>query len=142
MTSSIGLGCMAAFAISAGSVILFAHQLNERLVSDFMKKVEFELMGMFPFLLFSSFQKDLSLESIVNKVFDIGSKRGFQAKKRVRFAEDVIEPLPENEEDCDKHLLRITEDGEAMETMPVNRQILYKGILEYRTLQKGCYISA
>ncbi|KAG8646922.1 uncharacterized protein LOC110623667 [Manihot esculenta] len=116
MTSSIvGLGCMAAFAISAGSVILIAHQLNERLVSDFMKKVEFELMG---------------------------SKRGFQAKKRVRFAEDVIEPLPENEEDCDKHLLRITEDGEALETMPVNRQILYKGILEYRTLQKGCYISA
>ncbi|KAF2289587.1 hypothetical protein GH714_037320 [Hevea brasiliensis] len=121
MTSSMGLGFMAAFAVS-GSVVLIARQVHKRLVSDFMKKIEFELMG----------------------------SRRCQAKKRVRFAEDVIEPSSNNKQYRDRHLARTTEGRQmtnrscstkVMEAMPVNRQILYKGILEYRT-HKGCNISA
>ena len=47
-TNGMGLGFMAAFAVS-GSVVLIARQVHKRLVSDFMKKFEFELMGMFFF---------------------------------------------------------------------------------------------
>ncbi|OAY43034.1 uncharacterized protein LOC110621706 [Manihot esculenta] len=119
--NSMGLGFMAAFAVS-GSVVLIARHVHKHLVSDFMKKIEFEL---------------------------VGSKR-CQAKKRVRFAEDVIEPSSNNKQYRDRHLARIAEGSQMMnrnygpkfmEAMPVNRQILYKGILEYKTL-KGCVASA
>ncbi|KAL9230931.1 hypothetical protein vseg_006219 [Gypsophila vaccaria] len=41
MDGSMGMGVMAVFAVS-GSVALLAHQLHKRLLSDFMKKIEFE----------------------------------------------------------------------------------------------------
>jgi hypothetical protein len=45
MPGSMGLGFMAAFAVS-GSVVLIARQVHKRLLSDFMKKMEVELAGM------------------------------------------------------------------------------------------------
>ncbi|KAK9290417.1 hypothetical protein L1049_008586 [Liquidambar formosana] len=42
MGSSMGVGFMAVFAVS-GSVVLIALQVHKRLLSDFMKKIEFEL---------------------------------------------------------------------------------------------------
>lgn len=146
--NSMGLGFMAAFAVS-GSVVLIARHVHKHLVSDFMKKIEFELVGMFLFLFFSTFKSDPWLMNFVCFMFDIGSKR-CQAKKRVRFAEDVIEPSSNNKQYRDRHLARIAEGSQMMnrnygpkfmEAMPVNRQILYKGILEYKTL-KGCVASA
>jgi hypothetical protein len=43
---------MAAFAVS-GSVVLIARQLHKRLLSDFMKQMEFELRG--TYVILSSF---------------------------------------------------------------------------------------
>lgn len=42
MGISVRVGFMAVFAIS-GSVVLLAHQVHKRLLSDFMKRVESEL---------------------------------------------------------------------------------------------------
>ena len=44
MAGYMGMGIMAAFAVS-GSVVLIACQLHKRLLSDFMKQMEFELGG-------------------------------------------------------------------------------------------------
>ncbi|KAG6770297.1 hypothetical protein POTOM_025975 [Populus tomentosa] len=70
MAGYMGIGFMAAFAVS-GSVVLIARQLHKRLLSDFMKQMEFELTG---------------------------SRRSCQDKKRVRFADDVMEPSSNNKE--------------------------------------------
>lgn len=54
-------------------------------------------------------------------------------KKRVRFADDVVEPSGNNKEYRKRNSM-----GKADEfvKMPVNRQILYKGIMtQNRTLQ-------
>ncbi|KAF5747751.1 hypothetical protein HS088_TW05G00478 [Tripterygium wilfordii] len=66
---STGVGFMAVFAVS-GSLVLIARQLHRRLVSDFMKKIEFELSG---------------------------SAR-CNGRKKVKFAEDVMEPSSNNKE--------------------------------------------
>ncbi|OVA07207.1 hypothetical protein BVC80_1289g135 [Macleaya cordata] len=63
------VGFMTVFAVS-GSVVLVALQAHKRLLSDFMKKVELELGG-------------------IGKV---------QSKKKVRFADDVLEPSSNNKE--------------------------------------------
>ncbi|KAF9680775.1 hypothetical protein SADUNF_Sadunf06G0156600 [Salix dunnii] len=70
MAGYMGIGIVAAFAVS-GSVVLIARQLHKRLLSDFMKQMEFELGG---------------------------SRRACQDKKRVRFADDVMEPSSNNKE--------------------------------------------
>lgn len=61
---SMGAGFIAVFAVS-GSVVLLAHQLHKRLLSDFMKKMEFELgMKWFPFFLSFLFDVILFDDSI------------------------------------------------------------------------------
>uniref|UniRef100_A0A5B7BWS6 Uncharacterized protein n=1 Tax=Davidia involucrata TaxID=16924 RepID=A0A5B7BWS6_DAVIN len=123
MDSSVGAGFMAVFAVS-GSVVLLALQVHKRLLSDFMKKIEFELVGS---------EKD-------------------QPKKKVRFAADVMEPSSDNKEYRKKHLTKPATnvdliqdpnsraDRKLKDTMPLNWQVMYKGIIEYRTL-KGCNVS-
>ncbi|KAJ4840084.1 hypothetical protein Tsubulata_009899 [Turnera subulata] len=125
-SASLGFGgFMAAFAVS-GSVVLIVRQVHKRLLSDFMKQMEFELRG-------------------------TGGKR-CEAKKRVRFAEDVVEPSSNNKE-YRKRFLRVqkvddecrplnmddmmihSEVVKLLEAMPLNRQNLYKGIIEYKTLK-------
>ncbi|KAL2463964.1 hypothetical protein Fot_51920 [Forsythia ovata] len=100
MENSLGGGFMVVFAVS-GSVVLFAMQLHKRLLSDFMKKIEYE----------------------------IGPTTGFtkdKTKKKVRFAVNVEEMSP------DSKARRAN-----LEAIPINRQVLYKGILRYRSF-KGC----
>ncbi|XP_057512647.1 uncharacterized protein LOC130794711 [Actinidia eriantha] len=99
---------MAVFAVS-GSVVLLAHQVHKRLLSNFMKKIEFELVGS---------HKD-------------------HAKKKVRFAANVAEPSSDHKGFRKKHFPAAKK---VLDTMPLNRQILYKGIIEYRVL-KGQNIS-
>ncbi|XP_044507936.1 uncharacterized protein LOC123227266 [Mangifera indica] len=112
MQTSIGLGFMAVFAVS-GSVVLLANQVNKRLLSDFMKKIEFEISG----------------------------SEKFNSKKKVRFAEDVMEPSSNNKEyrkrsvKCHQMMMNHHLD----DSMPLNRLILYKGILQYRALQAQKY---
>ncbi|KAF5750610.1 hypothetical protein HS088_TW03G00949 [Tripterygium wilfordii] len=120
---SMGVGFMAVFAVS-GSVVLIARQLHKRLVSDFMKKIEFELTG---------------------------SAR-CNGGRKVKFAEDVMEPSSNNKEyrrrpylmrsvkgggDEDEVLL-VMEDKDSQnvkvkDKMPPNWQILYEG--KYKALQ-------
>ncbi|XVE75832.1 hypothetical protein DITRI_Ditri12bG0123100 [Diplodiscus trichospermus] len=127
MEGSVGVGFMAVFAVS-GSVVFVAREAHKRLLSDFMKKIEFEL----------------------------GGSGKYQVKKRVRFADDVMEPSSNNKEyrkrnhrlnlvkqikvcglDHDNHHHEVQEMSDGM---PLNRQVLYKGILEYKTL-KSSHIS-
>ncbi|KAF9664840.1 hypothetical protein SADUNF_Sadunf16G0059900 [Salix dunnii] len=113
MAGSMGLGFMAAFAVS-GSVVLIARQVHKRLLSDFMKKMELELAG---------------------------SRRSCQDKKKVRFADDVIEPSSNNKEYRKRHLVKITggndevldrscDCGKLSEAMPLNRQNLYEAVIK------------
>ncbi|XVE61354.1 hypothetical protein DITRI_Ditri06bG0032800 [Diplodiscus trichospermus] len=118
---SLGVGFMAVFAVS-GSIVFIAREAHKRLLTDFMKKIEFEL----------------------------GGTGKCQVKKRVRFADDVMEPSSNNEEYRKRnHRLSLAKrgkngDGDDQQvilemsdhhSMPLNRQALYRGILQYRTLK-------
>ncbi|XP_052175425.1 uncharacterized protein LOC127790167 [Diospyros lotus] len=72
--SSVGTGFMAVFIVS-GSVVLLAHHLHKCFLSDFMKKMENEL---------------------------VRSQRS-HPKKKVRFADDVVEPSSANKEYRRRH---------------------------------------
>ncbi|GAV63895.1 hypothetical protein CFOL_v3_07413 [Cephalotus follicularis] len=136
MESSMGF--MAVFAVS-GSVILIARQVHKRLVSDFMKKLEHELGGI----------------GMKNIQYELESKN-FGRKKKVRFADDVMEPSSNNKEYRRRHLTKAANGDKSLkmeecdhvtsenlygaqleDTMPLNRQILYKGVLQYKSLLKG-----
>ncbi|MBA0587894.1 uncharacterized protein LOC105797939 [Gossypium raimondii] len=109
-------GLVAVLAVS-GSVVFIAHQLHKRLLSDFMRKVEFELCG----------------------------SGKYEQKKRVGFADDVMrEPSSNNKEPKLQGNKAAGEDDhqaqaqaqqllEMSNSMPLNRQVLYKGILQYKT---------
>ncbi|KAB2059968.1 hypothetical protein ERO13_A11G315200v2 [Gossypium hirsutum] len=123
-SGSLRLGLMAVVAVS-GSVVFIANELHKRLLSDFMKKIEFELAG----------------------------NGKCQAKKKVRFADNVREPSSNNKEYRKRnHSIAIVKQAKGRgeeyygqrrrrqrqllkipnndNSMPLNRQILYKGILQ------------
>lgn len=54
MESSMRFGLMAVFAVS-GSMVFLAHQVHKRILSNFMKKFEFEMDG----ILYQRNQTDL-----------------------------------------------------------------------------------
>ncbi|RZC84196.1 hypothetical protein C5167_046982 [Papaver somniferum] len=125
MENSVGF--MTVFAVS-GSVVLVALQAHKRLLSDFMKKVESEL----------------GTAAGVGKV---------QQKKKVRFADDVIEPSSNNKEYrkqrsrlnmdrssslCNSQCQMINPDEDKM---PENRRALYEGIVQSKIL-KGNMVPA
>ncbi|KAL3646956.1 hypothetical protein CASFOL_009500 [Castilleja foliolosa] len=107
-SSNLGSSFMAVFAIS-GSVVFIAMQAHKRLLSNFMKKMEFEIKN------------------------STGSMKGHEAKKKVRFADkksgvQANIPRPPNS-------ISRRNYGENLEAMPQNWQIMYKGILQYRNLK-------
>nr|GMD44578.1 uncharacterized protein LOC109181507 [Ipomoea batatas] len=123
MENSLSAGCMAVFAVSV-SVVLLALKVHKHLMSDFMRKIEFEF----------------------------GLEKG-QGKKKVRFADEVGELPSENNSvagDQQQHhhyhkkyvvvspsVGRRTRgvDDERFESMPENWQALYKGIIQSRGLK-------
>ncbi|TQD88066.1 hypothetical protein C1H46_026363 [Malus baccata] len=122
---------MAVFAVS-GSVVVLAHQLHKRLLSDFMKNIESELGG------FLSPHKRLAS----------GGSEKVQTKKTVRFAEDVVEPSSNNKEYRKRRSGNNTKQAkkgsgnhkmEDNNSMPLNRQALYKGIIESQA-RKGTHV--
>ncbi|XAR69842.1 hypothetical protein NMG60_11001578 [Bertholletia excelsa] len=80
-SSSVGAGFMAVFAVS-GSVVLLSHQLHKHLLSNFMKKIEFEFGKTQP------------------------RPRKDRPKKKVRFADNVKEPSSNNKEYRKNHSLK------------------------------------
>ncbi|KAK1563760.1 hypothetical protein Q3G72_032460 [Acer saccharum] len=124
MEGSMRMGFMAVFAVS-GSVVLVANQVHKHLLSDFMNKIESELCR--------------------------SEIRCSEVKKRVRFAEDVMEPSSDNKEyrkkkqstkavrghnHDEKKLMKM----DVGENMPLNRQMLYRGIIEYKSIKSlNCF---
>ncbi|XP_061372164.1 uncharacterized protein LOC133314665 isoform X4 [Gastrolobium bilobum] len=121
MENSMRFGLMAVFAVS-GSMVLLVHQVHKRLLSNFMKKFEFEM----------------------------GGPEKHQIKKKVRFAKQVLE-LPLENKSYGRKVTRAqrvkSEDIWVMENtqkwrrgpklediMPPNRAVLYRGIMKYKTL--------
>ncbi|KAL0426617.1 UNVERIFIED_CONTAM: hypothetical protein Slati_2836500 [Sesamum latifolium] len=116
MDSSLGTGFMAVFAAS-GSVVLLAMQVHKRLLSNFMKQMEFEF-------------KNPTVEA------------KDEPKKKVRFAN---EETVADQRSCGKKSMsrpaaaagaaaRYNND-QNLEGMPQNWQVMYKGILQDRNLR-------
>ncbi|KAJ7975909.1 putative Transmembrane protein [Quillaja saponaria] len=139
MENSMGAGFMAVLAVS-GSMVLLVHQVHKRLLSDFIKKFEFELGD---------------------------DHEKHQTKKKVRFAEQLLEPSSDNKEYRKRCMAMamamakakgqgqakageklVKEDasqgqryGEKFEVvMPLNRLALYKGIIDYKTLKGHLHV--
>ncbi|KAL5708980.1 hypothetical protein ACHQM5_019720 [Ranunculus cassubicifolius] len=120
MENSKGVGFMAVFAVS-GSVVLVALRFHQRLLTDFMKKVESELNGM---------------EKI-------------RSKRKVRFADDVLEPSSNNKEyrkrrsrlgaaiDGNQEMINVVgrREDEMKYNMPANRRVLYEGVIKCKALK-------
>ncbi|PIN08817.1 hypothetical protein CDL12_18598 [Handroanthus impetiginosus] len=115
MDSSLGTGFMAVFAVS-GSVVFLAMQAHKRLLSNFMKEMEFEIKNS------SGIMKDGSRK----KVRFTGAVESTVGQKAC-LKKHVSRPASLSKNDCDENL----------EGMPENWQIMYKGILQYKNL-RGC----
>ncbi|PIN07836.1 hypothetical protein CDL12_19593 [Handroanthus impetiginosus] len=109
MDNSLKTGFMAVFAVS-GSVVFLAMQAHKRLLSNFIKEMEFEIKN-----------------PITGAAKD-------EPKKKVRFADEAAAEKTYGK----KHPVRAT-TGENLEGMPQNWQVMYKGILQYRNLKGNIY---
>ncbi|KAI3960902.1 hypothetical protein MKW98_019103 [Papaver atlanticum] len=91
------LGLMTVFAVSE-SMVHVALQAHKCLLSDFIKKIELQLgtatAGVGRITNACSHSQIQSTHSILQKY---GCSK-FQQKKKVRFADDVVEPSSNNEE--------------------------------------------
>ncbi|XP_019425219.1 PREDICTED: uncharacterized protein LOC109334102 [Lupinus angustifolius] len=139
MENSIRFGLMAVLAVS-GSMVLLAHQVHKRILSNFMKKFEFEMGGV----------------SYTHGHKNLGGSEKHNAKKKVRFAKQVLEFPLEKKSYCrkvaraqqimDKEVLVMEnihkwKRGPKLEdNMPHNRAALYKGIIKYRTIKGKLHV--
>ncbi|PON42063.1 hypothetical protein PanWU01x14_284530 [Parasponia andersonii] len=126
MESSIGVGFMAVFAVT-GSVVLLVHQVHKRVLADFMKDIEFEFGN-------------------GKRSFGIGTVKRTCNNKTVRFADDVVEPSSNNKEyrkrQMEKQATAVPNKGHSHEvknTMPANRQVLYRGIIKHKLAHHHIY---
>ncbi|KAL8517612.1 hypothetical protein ACS0TY_015748 [Phlomoides rotata] len=111
MENSIKTGFVTVFAVS-GSVVFLAMKAHNRLLSDFIKKMEFEF----------------KTSTGVLKV---------EPKKKVRFAADVAESTAKKGHSKNYDPAKLAagacrNNGEKFEGIPQNWQVLYKGILQHR----------
>ncbi|KAI7737380.1 hypothetical protein M8C21_024794 [Ambrosia artemisiifolia] len=100
-------GFMTVFVVS-GSVVILAHQFHKRLLSDFMTKMEFEL----------------------------GPCKS-QTKKKVRFFDEEllaekVDPMNLTPSVVVSTIGHGGGNKKCRKTMPLNWQVMYKGIINYR----------
>ncbi|KAE9585334.1 hypothetical protein Lal_00017842 [Lupinus albus] len=134
MDKSVIFGFMAVFAVS-GSMVLLANQVHKHILSNFMKKFEFEIGGV---VCKHGKQK-------------LGGCKKHHANKKVRFEKEVFE-LPLEKKGYNKKVTRAQkvkddkvlimkknqkwESGSKLEDiMPLNRVVLYREIMKYRTIK-------
>ncbi|KAK4371736.1 hypothetical protein RND71_007120 [Anisodus tanguticus] len=104
--SSLGAGIMAVFAVSGG-VVLLALKVHKHLLSDFMEKIEFEIR----------LEKE-------------------QQKKKVKFSNQVVKFGPQLDKGEDvEHNSKRRNNPKSFESMPLNWQALYKGMLQHKALK-------
>ncbi|XP_059281509.1 uncharacterized protein LOC132035253 [Lycium ferocissimum] len=89
----------------SGGVVLLALKVHKHLLSDFMEKIEFEIRV----------EKD-------------------QQKKKVKFSNQVVKLGPQFDKDVD-HNPKRRNNPKSFESMPLNWQALYKGILQHKALK-------
>lgn len=140
---------MAVFAVS-GSVAFLSMQAHNRLLSNFIKKIEFEIKhsaGLFNnfisfyFFIFVVvvFILLISFKFLIHYTL-LGAVKDDHTKKKVRFADDVAAESTAGKSYGKRHLPRTSacdarNCGESLEAMPQNWQVMYKGILQYRNLR-------
>ncbi|KAK4414801.1 hypothetical protein Salat_2587000 [Sesamum alatum] len=107
MDNSLKTGFMAVFAVS-GSVVFLAMQAHNRLLSSFIKEMEFHE---------------------INSTSTGAPAVREEPKKKVRFAADVAEKASGGRAAAGRR------NGEKLEAMPENWQVMYKGILQQRNLR-------
>ena len=112
MDNSLGTGFMTVFAVS-GSVVFLAVQVHKRILSNFMKKMEFEI------------------KHSKGRVKE-------EPKKKVRFSDDVVvvKSTSNHKTHEEKHTASIYNNNEEiLANLPQNWQAMYRGILQYRNLR-------
>ncbi|PHT36931.1 hypothetical protein CQW23_24631 [Capsicum baccatum] len=114
MEISLGSAFLAVFAVS-GSVAFLAMKVNEHLLSDFINKLEIEI------------DKDQAKKKVMfsNKVVELGSH-----SKDIKF-DDYISMKNYVAESS------ISSSDESLKSMPLNWQVLYKGILNDKITLRG-----
>ena len=133
------LGLMAVFAVS-GSMVLLVHQVHKRILSNFMKKFEFEMSGS----IYPHGQKTLK-----------GCEK-HRVKKKVRFRKQEKEvPIEKKSDKNCRDVIRaerikaeqiwVIENAQKCgrgpkleDTMPPNRAVLYRGIMKNRNMMTPC----
>ncbi|KAH6802821.1 transmembrane protein [Perilla frutescens var. frutescens] len=114
MEDSLRRGFMAAFAVSGGVVFIAMHA-HKRLLSDFINKMEFET------------------KSSTGALKNVPKKK----TKKVRFANVAAEEAYMKKHSPSPAVAACRNNGESLEAMPQNWQVLYKGILQHRNVIRG-----
>ncbi|XP_027939486.1 uncharacterized protein LOC114193734 [Vigna unguiculata] len=129
MEKSMRLGLMAVVAVS-GSMAILVQQVHKRMLSNFMKKFEYQMGG----ILYAHGQKNLC-----------GPEK-HEANKKVRISKEALEDWSYGRGDrmITTRVGRIKaeqfwemenverDEPKLEKMMPTNRKVLYRGIMKYR----------
>lgn len=125
MEDSLGLGLMAVCAVS-GSMVLLVYHVHNHLFSNFMSKFELETGGLLcPHEVHPKLQKKVRFCEVASTK---NNKNNDGREKTKNDTMDIRRMVLERE------AIQKWKGGPVLEdTMPLNRAILYEGIIKYRS---------